>query len=834
MTNICLVANDQLLAVSLQPTVAAGDVNSLKLHVDFSEDWDAYAKSAVFFTSNDETPYEKILTNGECLVPPEVLVEAGILYIGVRGVNSDTAEVKTSTLVKYKIKDGAPAGTGTTVKPTADVYQQLLTAYGTTEAEIAVERARINQFVALPEGSTTGDAELIDIRVGADGTEYPSAGEAVRGQVKGLNHELSFVDKYSQSVLERKNIKDTFTRFQWGSPQSNMKGYGIFIFPPSKPIKEVKCYYNADTEGNITCNLCDKDKNVIASSTTSAKSCVVDSGSVFSLADFQNENNLTTFTFDDVDLSEHEYIFISFESVDGVSALHKVATNMSGTYMNADIVPTNVTGSTYVRKRTSDDAWLNAGAYIPIAFAIYTEETLPHRDCVEIDEEIIGARTGFDGTKYSSVGEAMRTQIQSLDTAIKGIEITGGGSGVGVNVKSFGAIGDGIADDTEAIRNAYAYAKSVGKALVFDGGTYLISGSIYIEKDAHIIGLGNPTIKKIPCQMQTITNAINAGDSVVTVANASVFAVGQDVIIGTQADGYSATVGTITNISGNNITIEGYKSDGIRKSYSANTAFIATAFSIITTNSNATNCDNITIEGITFDGNKQSGEPTNYMLAPVHIDPKNANNFTIQNCTIKNSGSDGISDQSNGKSIIKNNRIYDCAGKGIHVGFTFDRAIVDGNHIENCEYCGVFWCFNVTHMVVTNNIIKNCKRGFDGISNDGQEACPDAKSVVTNNILVGCTEYDIYIQGINARLIFSNNNLINSVIGVKMNNSQNVIVMGNIFDAPTTNAVQVIGAANNIVISNNIIDSTLETPITVADTATIISKHSNIVNGIID
>ena len=53
--------------------------------------------------------------------------------------------------------------------------------------EIEVERQRINQLSKLSEGSTTGDAELIDMRVGYDGTLYDTAGEAVRNQVSEIH-----------------------------------------------------------------------------------------------------------------------------------------------------------------------------------------------------------------------------------------------------------------------------------------------------------------------------------------------------------------------------------------------------------------------------------------------------------------------------------------------------------------------------------------------------------------------------------------------------------------------------------------------------------------------
>ena len=171
MTTIGLVANDQLLVVNSKPKLSSGDQNTVKVHIDFSDDWDDFAKSAVFFTARErDTVYEKVLISDECTLPAEVMVESGTLYIGIRGVNSSRSEVKTTTLIKCSISEGTPTGNATEVKPTPNIYQQLLTAYGKTNNAIAVERARINQLISLPDGSTTADAELTDIRVGYDGT----------------------------------------------------------------------------------------------------------------------------------------------------------------------------------------------------------------------------------------------------------------------------------------------------------------------------------------------------------------------------------------------------------------------------------------------------------------------------------------------------------------------------------------------------------------------------------------------------------------------------------------------------------------------------------------
>lgn len=80
--------------------------------------------------------------------------------------------------------------------------------------EIDVERQRINNLTKLQEGSTTGDAELADVRVGADGKTYTSAGEAVREQVSELKKDLideidlnNYINKSTLVITgERPNI----------------------------------------------------------------------------------------------------------------------------------------------------------------------------------------------------------------------------------------------------------------------------------------------------------------------------------------------------------------------------------------------------------------------------------------------------------------------------------------------------------------------------------------------------------------------------------------------------------------------------------------------------
>ena len=67
-------------------------------------------------------------------------------------------------------------------------------------------------------------------------------------------------------------------------------------------------------------------------------------------------------------------------------------------------------------------------------------------------------------------------------------------TGSPVNVLDYGAVGDGVADDTVALQAAIDYVGSIHGTLIIPTGTYKTTGTLYIDKSNFILyGNGNPS-----------------------------------------------------------------------------------------------------------------------------------------------------------------------------------------------------------------------------------------------------------------------------------------------------------------------------------------------------
>lgn len=376
-----------------------------------------------------------------------------------------------------------------------------------------------------------------------------------------------------------------------------------------------------------------------------------------------------------------------------------------------------------------------------------------------------------------------------------------------VTPQQFGAIGDGIADDTEAIQRAF----NSGYNVIIPVGKYNISSALFISNSSiNIVGVGGIIQATIPIR-DCVINLVNCTNT--TLANLTIMGNG---LADDQASGYSYHAIKVINCR--NIILEHNR---IVNSSAGGIYLFDTQYAEITNNY--------------FDGNKR--------LADISVgyaqSTNGLRNILVSNNTCISENNYGIMCQGWGETItITKNIVKNKKGYGICVYLmetsaeqVWDKVIINENHLENISYnadSGIYdgmgiYLQTVNNVVVSNNILKNILLNRPDVSDPNRTLNPSAiaisscnKVACVNNIINGSVIDGIGItnSGTEQEAFIVSNNIVknHNVLGIHIAASKNGIIANNYIksDSNSENGILVEatsqGDVDNITMSANNIE----------------------------
>lgn len=467
--------------------------------------------------------------------------------------------------------------------------------------------------------------------------------------------------------------------------------------------------------------------------------------------------------------------------------------------------------------------------------------------------------TDVDGDGRTSITDVTKLINYLLNDAGSGeLDVSARGR---ISATDYGAVGDGVADDTEALESAFEASARMHVSLYIPAGTYLIRRPLTLKSGMEVYGDGNATIiRKKAAVWHKLTAVLNADSDVAVLDNIEGYEVGDAMYI---SDSYAnltngagsardCSYGVITAIDSVNKTVT-FKSSlnhvaghsGAVKNHAVN-CVLSTSYAVLRSWSRD-ECVGVYVHDLCLDGNRQDNEPMSWCNGVIHFDPySTANrlnvsykshtyNHIITNCRIINSSFDGISDQGEGGLYVKDCVFENGAMHGVHMGTFFDNAIIVGNTMTGnaVRGAGVFFCQGVHNVIVDDNKVSVFNHGCS----DEEFGTAGMHNIIRNNQFSNITSHvfdflkatstsrggslmitDNKVAGLKASLfagkyldeVMLTRNTVSSVTAmpselIRVTSSNDVIIVGNILPdgASATTPVNSTGSSNLISVSNS-------------------------------
>ena len=261
--------------------------------------------------------------------------------------------------------------------------------------------------------------------------------------------------------------------------------------------------------------------------------------------------------------------------------------------------------------------------------------------------------------------------------------------------------GDLQGSDQRVIQAAVDYVARLGGGTVkILPGRYRFRNAVYLASGVRLIGSGAETVLvKQPSTTVPLTEDSDWYDQEITLADARSLQLGDGICLRTKNPhngGSEVLKRTLIARNGNRFKLD----RALRKNlWLTGKPTCSTLFPLFS----GEHIQNVTIEDLTFDGNRQNH---------AHLDGNYGGCIWMQDCngiqmrrlTTHHNNGDGISWQICHDVVVEDCHSHDNADLGLHPGSGSQRPLIQNNLLER-NGIGIFWCWGVKHGLAEANRI---------------------------------------------------------------------------------------------------------------------------------